>query len=409
MIDNNQILSILNSIENITLLSDVSMSESDLPVYTILTPLSPASDKKAIIKILSEDQAVLYQHLSKINNPFLEKIYDVEFTDNIYYSINEYIPRPDCFDYKLFDACNTDSNESLSLYQYISNYHFFEKQPDGVHFLDEKTALIHTLELIEGLEALHSEGFVHGDLSPQNILLTNPVKMRIKSNKINKADIKYSFKIIDYGTLRPLKPDNHPVTKVAGTKEFTAPEILAYNIPNDRIDIFSLGCLLHYMCLGVSPTENGIDYASASLSSGMLNIIKNCTNEYSTRYQSLNQLKKAILREIKLPEGTAYKFISHLPGFRTNRLWKKVIASFYYLWLIMDILITVLMCDFRYSTWLFIGLCIAWAIFVPDAPGIGKRVLWYANLTKKHKSIKYITKFLIFFLLLVIYWILWYM
>ena len=392
-----KIINVINSMENITLLSDISMSDSGLPVYPVSTSLGTSPDRKAILKILTKEQAAHYQHLMSVSNPYLEKIYDVGFVDDIYYSVNEFIPRPDCFNYNLYNA-----SSSLSLYEYIQNFEMFEKFGDGLHFLDEKRALSLILELIEGLEAMNAEGFVHGDLSPTNILLTDKDKQLIKSSN------NFSLKIIDFGTIRAFKPDDHPVTQVVGTKEFVAPEILAYNIPNDRIDIYSLGCILHYMCLGISPTEKGLDYAAALLSPGVLNIIRTCTNEYSTRYRTLKQLKKAVLHEIRIPADTTDKFMSKLPGFRTNKLWKKIIASLYYLWLIAYIFYCIVFLDFRFHTWLFIGLCVAWVIFVCDAFNIGSRILWYTNLTKKHRFIRYIVKSLIFVLLFMIYWILWY-
>ena len=392
-----QIISIIDKLENIDIISHDSLSSNEkYPLYLINYKGNPA-----VLKTLSVDQASLYQHLLPLTNTHLEKIYDVCSIDKLCYSINEFIPRPSCFNYKLFDSYYNNTSESLSLYQYIENYNMFEKAIDDIHFIPEKKALNLLLQLVDGLTELSKAELVHGDLSPQNILLTD------KNNE--QADNDIILKIIDYGTLRPFKNDDHPVTEVVGTKEFAAPEILAYNVPNDRIDIYSLGCLLHYMCLGISPSEKGLDAAKTYLSYGVYNIIKNCTSEYSIRYSSMKQLRKAIIRELRIPADTTDRFMAHVPGFRTNKLWKKIIASIYYLWLISYIVYSLVFRDFSYDTWLFIGLCIAWVIFVCDAFKISEKIPWYNRVSRKHVVFRYAVKLGIFILLFSIYWILWYL
>ncbi|MCR5104951.1 MAG: protein kinase [Eubacterium sp.] len=366
----------------------------------------------AILKILTQEQTSLYQHLIPIHNERLERIFEVNYSDGVFYSVNEFIPRPSNFNYKLFDVLYKPEIDSLTLYEYITNYSMFEKTTDQIHFVPESIALRIVLELIEGLEELNANGLVHGDLSPQNILLTNALNKDQTSKKsdksINCQISNYSLKIIDFGAMRPHKPSDHPVTEVVGTKEFLAPEILAYNIPNDRIDIYSIGCLLHYICLGMSPTECGPDYAKAFLSPGVYNIIKICNNEYSSRYSSLTQLKKAIKKEIQFPSSTSGKFFSHLPGFRTNKLWKKIIASLFYLWLIADILIALLMGDFSFNSWFFIAFSILEVIFVCDAFDIGGKIRSYNTFRREYPILRFLIKMGIMFFLLVVYWILWY-
>ena len=143
----------------------------------------------AILKILTQEQTSLYQHLIPIHNEHLERIFEVNYSDGVFYSVNEFIPRPSNFNYKLFDVLYKPEIDSLTLYEYITNYSMFEKTTDQIHFVPENIALRIVLELIEGLEELNANGLVHGDLSPQNILLTNALNKDQTSKKSDKLNI----------------------------------------------------------------------------------------------------------------------------------------------------------------------------------------------------------------------------
>lgn len=82
--------------------------------------------------------------------------------------------------------------------------------------------------LLRAAAALHDSGFVHGDLSPSNILVSS-------ENMTN-------VQLIDFGTSGAV--DEHPV---GGTLGYMAPEVLA---PRGRLstaaDIYSIGATLLY-------------------------------------------------------------------------------------------------------------------------------------------------------------------
>ena len=81
-------------------------------------------------------------------------------------------------------------------------------------------------QLSDGLEAIHSEGLLHGDLKPSNILLD------------------------DHGCLRITGAIGGFVT---GTPAYTAPELLAGEQPTVQSDLYALGLALYEISTGVRP------------------------------------------------------------------------------------------------------------------------------------------------------------
>ena len=128
------------------------------PLYPVRFTKGNLAGTPAVLKILTKQQASLYQHLVSIENPHLEKIYEVGFQDDLFYSINEYVFRPDFYNYKLYDAYYKTNVKSLTLLEYIKNYEMFEKPSDSIHFIPERTALRLLLDLINGLEAMQASG-----------------------------------------------------------------------------------------------------------------------------------------------------------------------------------------------------------------------------------------------------------
>ncbi|MFM2093210.1 MAG: Serine/threonine-protein kinase PknL, partial [Planctomycetota bacterium] len=91
--------------------------------------------------------------------------------------------------------------------------------------------------MASGLAAIHSEGVLHGDLKPSNIILRayqpHPV-------------------ITDFGTATWLHSDQ-TTSWHGGTPGFIAPEILAGAAPSARSDLYSLGVVLHWLAVGRLP------------------------------------------------------------------------------------------------------------------------------------------------------------
>lgn len=119
-------------------------------------------------------------------------------------------------------------------------------QLDAERCFDVSVALWIARQTAEALDALHSAGWMHGDVTPGNIFIA-------PSGHVTLIDLSFARRRDEFGTAadRP----------VMGTCRYIAPEYLtsAY-LPDIRSDIYSLGAMLYELFAGVPP------YPAADLS-----------------------------------------------------------------------------------------------------------------------------------------------
>jgi serine/threonine-protein kinase len=101
------------------------------------------------------------------------------------------------------------------------------------------------MQCCEGLQAAHEKAIIHGDIKPENIMLT-------PGNRV---------KILDFGVARRAwntSPDDatksmETMTASGGTPAYMAPEVLLQKHDDGRSDIFSLGLVFYEMLGGEQP------------------------------------------------------------------------------------------------------------------------------------------------------------
>lgn len=163
------------------------------------------------------------------------------------------------------------------------------------------------VKLCDVLTYLHGKGIIYRDMKPANIMLSPDG----------------NIKLIDFGIAREYKENASEDTTALGTEGYAAPEQYEGKGQTDaRTDVYGMGITLFQLLTGVNPSsyqENifSIRLQNPNLSSGLDKIILKCTNkDPKKRYQSTEELKKALLNYRKLDD----KFL---------KKQKKVIKKFF--------------------------------------------------------------------------------
>jgi hypothetical protein len=109
--------------------------------------------------------------------------------------------------------------------------------------VDPRLSCLITLQILDGLEALHDAGYIHRDLKPSNCLLDRSYKEK-----------DFQVKIADYGLAKSYENAGHSVfdyTKegvMAGSYVFIPPEqITNYKYVKPPVDVYAVGASLYYM------------------------------------------------------------------------------------------------------------------------------------------------------------------
>jgi hypothetical protein len=106
--------------------------------------------------------------------------------------------------------------------------------------LDARQAVAVAIQICAALDAAHAAGIVHGDIKPDNILLTATG----------------SVKVCDFGIARLQQATRTSGTRsptAVGTSEYMAPEQAAGGPVDTRTDLYALGCVLYAMLIGGPP------------------------------------------------------------------------------------------------------------------------------------------------------------
>jgi hypothetical protein len=98
------------------------------------------------------------------------------------------------------------------------------------------------VQICDALTAAHEQGVVHRDLKPSNLMLTGEHRRTVK--------------VLDFGVAALLEAAGPRLTgegKGVGTPGYAAPEQYRGAEPDGRADLYSLGCVLYELTMGVPP------------------------------------------------------------------------------------------------------------------------------------------------------------
>ena len=170
------------------------------------------------------------QQASALNHPNVAGIYDVIEERGEIFLIMEFVE-------------GTPLRASMQTGKRFANEDFFRIASQG----------------LEGLNAAHEKGILHGDIKPENIMLTPDGRV----------------KVLDFGVARRFSLGIDDVTLTSatiagiggGTPAYMAPEVLTQKPYDGRADLFSLGLVCYEMLGGQQPFE------TASLAETMASVL----------------------------------------------------------------------------------------------------------------------------------------
>ena len=163
--------------------------------------------------------------------------------------------------------------------------------------MQKKNAIKICRQLCNILEKLHLRGIVHGDVKPENIIMTD-------------TGVLY---LIDFDASHFVKEEIGRDTVLMGTPGYASPEQFGFGRSDPRSDIYAVGVLLNVMMTGKHPLYE--------LSPGRISIVvERCTDvDPDKRYQNIRELKKGLKHPRK-----SHEFFP--VGFRTLNPGKMILA-----------------------------------------------------------------------------------
>ena len=178
------------------------------------------------------------------------------------------------------------------------------------------------------LSVLHARGIIHRDVKLSNIILSEDGVV----------------KLLDLDAAKVYRPDEDRDTKLIGTQGFAAPEQYGFGASSPATDIYAVGVVLNVLSTGAFPgTEAPAD-------EDLADVIRECTRmEPGERFCSAEALSTA-LHAVEQKAAAArtqagknvfaasdeetsrdYRRENRLPGFRSGRVWKMLLAGLWYL------------------------------------------------------------------------------
>jgi len=198
--------------------------------------------------------------------------------------------------------------------------------------LDDKVIVDMLKQACDGLEYIHSEGVIHRDIKPGNLLLFEEGQV----------------KLADFGIARSREAITLTITGLAmGTPDYMSPEqSLGTHDLTPASDIYSLGVVMYELLAGKLPFKRSTPMATMyahlhdqapSLNSlrpdvpeGLRNIVMKCLEKNpEKRFKSANEMYAALERGMASPPGVEAPVLTRTEGTRgqISVAWKPVTGA----------------------------------------------------------------------------------
>jgi len=240
---------------------------------------STVSSEEAYSRFLREAQVV-----AKLNHPNIVSIHDIGREDEKRFFVMEFV-------------------DGMSLRELMGTY------PEGK--CDVQTVLRTAIDVCNALQYAHSQGVLHRDVKPENILITH----------------EGAAKLMDFGLAKMLgEPSITQEGVIVGTVAYVAPEVALGKGADARSDLYTFGAVLYEIATGKPPFpgEDSVKIIFSHIhdypvSPSRLNpkvpqaladcIMKLLEKEPGKRFQSsadllgaLREIAESFLREVYVPK-----------------------------------------------------------------------------------------------------------
>jgi len=200
---------------------------------------------------------------------------------------------------------------SWMIQEWVEGKTLFQIETEGGLVAEEAAALV--CQVGAGLQHAHSNGVIHRDVKPANILMNQEGQM----------------KLTDFGLARAVKGGANSLISTMdncryGTAEYAAPEVWDEGAEIDhKADIFSLGVLLYEVLTGKRPSgvfempsevKHGLDPRFDGI------IIRAMQASPENRYQDCKEFTAAIRAVLDVPSTATLNAHPHTPSGQTNKL-----------------------------------------------------------------------------------------
>lgn len=181
------------------------------------------------------------------------------------------------------------------------------------------------LNILEGVNFLHSKNICHGDIKPQNILFNDQ-----------------EVKLTDFGTSKFIEDVFVKTVDAGGTWAYMAPEIAGSNKRYLISDIYSLGVLLYQLLTGRTPHETPIqvinnlpfpkpreinDNISVDLEEIILKALQRNPED---RYQNVEDFKDDIIQRVLNKEDSSGSSVVKVTESSSNKDWMQRVIKLYH-------------------------------------------------------------------------------
>ena len=184
------------------------------------------------------------------------------------------------------------------------------------HIFSSEEAYQIIRQLSQILKVLHQQDpkIIHRDIKPENIFYDGKKVI-----------------LFDFDIARNFTENQKRDTTVLGSQGYAAPEQFGFYQTDERSDIYSLGVLYHVLLTNQLPRAYDYQGVEKEVINKMIAI------DPQSRYQSVNEIIKDLdhlfyvkpVKQVKKEKTLKHPYA--LPGFRSGKVWKMLIAILGYL------------------------------------------------------------------------------